>query len=350
MQKKIIALAIASALTIPAVALADTGNVTVYGVANVSYDFTDNGDVVGSNGATVNRVASNATRVGVKGSEDLGDGLSAIWQIEQLVDIDSAGGTLATRNSFAGLSSKSAGTLTLGRNDAPYKTSTRKLDLFGDSVADSRSLLGQATTSFDARLANLVTYTSPDMNGFTGAIAYANTSEANTTAAMAKTRILSLSGVYDAAPFYASLAYQKQDMTATTDEKAWRLGLGYTMDAFTGNFIYEKISDNLAAGAGVDHNTYHLTGKYSFGNDAVKAAYTRLGTVDGVANTRAKHWALGYDHSMSKRTTVYALYTRMDNDSAQTMGLSGAYNGNTLAAQGAGADPSVWSFGMKHSF
>lgn len=93
------------------------------------------------------KVSSNTSRLGLKGSEDLGDGLSAIWQIEQQVNIDDttcAGGTgtLATRNSFGGLKSDSMGTVLLGRHDTPYKIATRKLDVFADNLADSRALTG----------------------------------------------------------------------------------------------------------------------------------------------------------------------------------------------------------------
>src|SRR3989339_695256 len=104
MKKKLIPLAVASTLVTAAMAsapaFADTSNVAIYGVANVSFDLTDNGVV------STNKVSSNQSRFGLKGSEDLGDGLSAVWQIEQLITIDSssgAGNTLATRNTFAGL-------------------------------------------------------------------------------------------------------------------------------------------------------------------------------------------------------------------------------------------------------
>ena len=99
MQKKIIALAIAAAISAPA--FADTSNVTVYGVADVSYDSINTGTsgnagktgVLGAataaniQGARSNRVSSNSSRLGVKGSEDLGDGLTAVWQIESLINI-----------------------------------------------------------------------------------------------------------------------------------------------------------------------------------------------------------------------------------------------------------------------
>jgi predicted porin len=116
MQKKIIVLALAAAFAMPA--FADTANVTVYGAVNLSAEQINTGDSAsGAKGANAFKVSSNVTKFGLKGAQDLGDGVSAIWQIEQQVDVDDAGGTgsgkntLATRNSFVGLADKSMGTV-----------------------------------------------------------------------------------------------------------------------------------------------------------------------------------------------------------------------------------------------
>jgi predicted porin len=358
MQKKIIALAIASALTVPALAMADTSNVTVFGQANVSYDFTDTGDYGATQGTTVNKVSTNASRFGLKGSEDLGDGLSAIWQIEQAISADVGGDALAGRDTFAGLSSKTAGTVRLGNFDDAYKKSDRGLDVFGDSIADNRSLLGGVTgksidSSFVGRQNNIIQYTSPDLNGFKVDIGYANLAETNTLSTNTKLDMLTLAGVYNVAPFYGSLAYEKREITNTNDDRATKLGLGYSQDAFTVNFVYERLKNDTggAVATNYDHNTYYLAGKYSFGSDAVKAAYTKAKSMDGTPNTGAKQWSLGYDHSMSKRTSLYAVYTKLDNDTGINYGLGhqGA-NQNSVTAAGNGTDPSAFSFGMKHSF
>lgn len=407
MQKKIIALAIASALAAPA-AFADTSNVTVYGTANMSYDLTNNG-VIGTN-----KVSSNLSNIGLKGSEDLGDGLSAVWQIEQQINIDNSttnANSFATRNSFLGLSSASIGTALLGRHDTPYKIATRGFDVFADSIADNRSLMGGAgliasvtpltpaaplgnvlgavsdigaATSFDGRQGDVVAYISPAMGGFTGAIGYVAGAEGANAAGNTKGKAWSLAGLYGNGPLNVNLAYEVHDLgtapgtlggLATLNglkESAWKIGAGYTMDAFTLNGVYEKTHDNFGNGlvalvpatapflAGTDilgHHTYYLSGKYSFGSDAVKLAYTRMGdrNMAGlVTSTGAKQWALGYDHNMSKRTTLYALYTRLNNDTNSNFGLStaGTTGGMPAAAAAAGVvnKPSAWSFGMKHTF
>jgi predicted porin len=379
MQKKIIALAIAAAISAPA--FADTSNVTVYGVADVSFDSIKTGtSTAGAAGTTINGVSSNTSRLGLKGSEDLGDALSAIWQIETVINIGSnstnAGApALGGRNTFAGLSSKDMGTVVLGKHDTPYKISTRKFDLFGDGIADNRSIMGGNTASatgqnlltkatagasFDGRQDQVIAYISPKLGDmFTGAIAYVNLTPGANLSASAKASATSLAGMFDiAGGFYGSLAYEVHDFAAVTTgaktkEKATKLGLAYTMDAINVNFAYEKTSDNLGVATAnlYGHNAYYLSGKYSFGNDAVKLAYTKAGNIANVANTDAKQFSLGYDHNLSKRTTVYALYTKLSNSSAAGYSLS---NNSTLGGvssnAGIGASPSALAFGMKHTF
>lgn len=370
MEKNLITLAVVSTLAsavVSAPVFADTSNVTVYGVASLSYDLTNNG-VVGAN-----KVSSNQSRLGLKGSEDLGDGLSAVWQIEQQINIDNSTtnpNTFASRNSFLGLSSASMGTALLGRHDTPYKIATRGLDVFADSAADNRSLMGSTAgntyaAAHDTRLGDVVAYISPAMSGFTGAIAYVAGAEPTATAVQVKGDAWSMAGLYGNGPVNASLAYQvihigsvgtmspttftAGGIAANDKLKAWKLGGGYTMDAFTVNAAYEKTSNTIAGVSALGQSNWYLGGKYSFGNDAVKLAYTRAGDVQATANTGAKQWALGYDHNMSKRTTLYALYTRLSNDTGAAYGLTTISTGGQ-AVGGVGQDPSAWSFGMKHTF
>jgi len=364
MQKKIIALAIASALTAPA-AFADTSNVTVYGVANVSYDMTKTGAVAAANSFSSNKVSSNTSRLGLKGSEDLGDGLSAIWQIESLIQIDgqtAAGNTLGNRNTFAGLSSASAGTVLMGRHDTPYNLSNRKYDMFTDGLADNRSIMGggaSAALSFNGRQPNVVAYISPAMNGLTGAIAYVAGAEGQTLAAQTKGSAWSMAALYGNGPISANFGYEVHNagtapgtagLGVTAKETAWTISGGYKVEQFEINGVYEKTSDNLGL-LGVNalgHRAYYLSGKYNFGSNAVKAAYANAGS-NAAVNTGASQFSLGFDHSLSKRTTVYALYTQLSNNTAATYLLSGNGTG-APAVGGAGAKPSAFSFGMKHTF
>lgn len=390
MKKKLLAAAVAGAFAAPA-AMADTANVNIYGVAHMSFDMANNGSsTAGVAGASTNKVSSNQSRIGFKGSEDLGGGTSAIWQIEQQVNMDNSTtnpNTFASRNSFIGLSDATWGTVLMGRHDTPYKIATRGLDVFADTIADNRSLMGMsagglantlthtgATGPFnhDTRVGDALAYVSPAMNGLTIAVGYVPGAELATTSTQIKGAAWSLAGMYNAGPINASLSYQAIDVGTTgtgtmggvllaagDKGKAWKLGGGYTMDAFQVNLVYEKTTSSLTALAGGDgaaQNNWYLAGKYNVSaSDAVKLAYTKAGTnpqgagAAVVAGSGAKQVSLGYDHNMSKRTVLYALYTKLSNDSAATYVLSSVSTGSG-ALPGAGASPSALSLGLKHSF
>ncbi len=356
-----------------------SSGVTFYGQVDLSYDFINTGTAAnGTAGVSKGNVSSNVSRIGLKGAEGLDDGLSVIWQIEQQINIDNtteAGGTgtFATRNSFVGLKHDTAGTVLLGRHDTPYKLATRKLDPFADSVADNRALMGgvtspttvdSANTAFDGRPTNAILYTSPKLGGFAGMIAYSNMTETNTMAAQAKNSLTSLAATYDAAPFFGSLGYEEHKLDATRvggKESAWKVGLGYTMmDAFTLGFAYENTSDNLCtavvaggcAAVGADrfgHNAYYLSGNYKMGMNAVKLAYGKADKLASVANTGASRFTLGYDHGLSKRTKLYAIYSRISNKTASDYGFSQSTSAASTV-NGVGSSPSVVSFGVRHNF
>jgi predicted porin len=158
--------------------------------------------------------------------------------------------------------------------------------------------------------------------------------------------------------FYGSLAYEVHDFSAVTtgvktSEKATKLGLSYNQDKINVNFAYEKTSDNRGALFAnlYGHNAYYLSGKYSLGNDAVKLAYTKAGQAGATVNTGVNQFSLGYDHALSKRTTLYAQYTKIRNDLAAGYALSGVSSvGGTTSSAGLGTSPSAFAFGMKHTF
>jgi predicted porin len=396
MQKKIIALAIAAAISAPA--FADTSNVNVYGVADVSYDIvrTGNGAVgtAATQGTTSARVSSNSTRIGLKGAEDLGEGLSAIWQVESLISVGNTaaatapgatapngatgGAQIGNRNTFLGLSSAEAGTVVLGRHDTPYKISTRAYDYFTDGIADSRSITGggtKAVASFDGRQDQVVAYISPKLGGVaTLAVGYVNLSPINSLSTQSKDTAWSMAGMFDiGSGFGGALAYEVHDIgagvlanavgnqaagtnfAAAAKEKATKLGLSYAQDGIAVNFAYEKTSDNagaLAANA-FGHSDYYLSGKFNFtAADAIKGAYTKANTINGATGTDASQVTVGYDHLLSKRTTIYALYTKLSNGTTANYnlgsGISSVGGASTLA--GAGAAPSALAFGLRHTF
>ena len=350
MQKKIIALAIAAALATPALALAEA---TVYGQVNLSVDMVNDGN---TNSSSTNQLNSNTSRLGLKGSEDVGGGMNAIWQVEGTLFPDDGTSTLFNRNNFLGLSSASMGTVMAGHIDTPYKTATRRLDLFGDGIADNRGNKSNGTFGsgtmmgggHDVGVSNALQYNSMNMGGFTVAASTvfgAETAAASTT----KGTLISLAGMFEQGPIYATVAMQtvKAGSAVTgdlgaganafglgaVDDKAtaFKVGGSFSTDVFAVNAVVEKVKKTVAVTAVETSGTnLYLGGKFNIGSDAVKAAYTKRGATTNAVND-ATQLSVGYDHSMSKATTVYALYTK-------------------VTASGTLADPSALSVGMRHSF
>ncbi len=361
MQKKIIALAIASAITVPALAYAEA---TVYGQANLAYEMVDTGNSTAGVGTAAdkrNQVSSYVSRLGFKGSEDLGDGLKFVYQFEGQVNIDdgSAGGFTFGRNTFTGIGSE-YGTVMLGNMDTPYKSSTRKLDVFYDSIADNRSIMGR---SHDTRLTNVFAYASPNISGFTGSIAYVGTTDNTLTGGAASTThsAMSLAGNYAQDNFTVALATQTISAKDNAvpgnkgDNTATKLAGSYSMDAFTVGLVYEMLSNKVGTpGVKTERDNVYLGGTYQVSDaGTVKLAYTMSGEskTGGATNkgSGATQVSLGYDHALSKNTTVFALYTSVANDTAATYGLSTNSTGG-FGTSVADKDPSAMAVGVRMKF
>lgn len=369
MNKSLIALAVASVFASSA-AIAD---VSIYGQANVSYDIIQNDGNRDSTG-----VGSNASRLGFKGSEDLGGGLSAIWQIENQIAIGAGqGGTtnpgsdsrLAWRDTFAGLKFDQAGTVRLGRFDTPYKLSTRNMDMFHNTIADNRSLMG---IGHDVRTSNTVGFNTLNYSGFSLAGSYFGDQGGT---APGKNSFLSpnnslnhtneggsIAAMYgnDQTPFYGSLAYQtvsngpgQVDLNSFRagqySTRAWKAAVGYATTLFALNGVYEKINNKIGSG---DSKAWYLSGKYNISPaDAIKLAYAKVDSDAGsTANSGAKQYTVGYDHKITARSTVYALYTRLKNDGNANYQLGWNSGGSSLSNTAFGGDADAFSVGMKHSF
>ena len=182
MNKKLVVLAVAGAFASPLAVQAQTANVTLYGRANVDLEFIKGRQIDGSN-PTVNRVSSNSSRFGMRGTESLGGGLNAIFQIEQNVSIDTgnaASSSLGSRETFVGLQG-SWGKATMGHFLMPQDDVRFIFDnsiTLGTSILSDGALYAMAQESkanggFDQRLGNSLRYDSPNYMGFTAALQYA---------------------------------------------------------------------------------------------------------------------------------------------------------------------------------
>jgi predicted porin len=348
MQKKIIALAIAAAFSAPAFA-----DVTVYGQAHLAYDQTTGSSNVA--GATVNggKIAPGASRLGFKGSEDLGDGLTALFQYETAVTLGTGGGTAllgSERDTYLGLAG-GFGAVLVGRLAAANQYAN-DANFFGGKVGD----LGNFTAAGNAagsRVNNAIAYQTPKFGDFQGLVAYVpNTPEslglAQTTANKASS--YTLRGSYAANGVNAGLSYQNLSATSVAPSNKI-FSLGGTYDLGAGKIGLQYVNDkNIGLVLGADRSTWALGGSYKVSDrSTIAAQYASAGNVSGTVNTGAKGFTVGYDYSLSKRTSIYAAYATVTNDVAANFSATGYAHGG-VAAPGAGFDPRALSLGMIHNF
>jgi len=329
MKKQLLAVAIGTLIAAPMAATA--GDVTLYGKIHSSISSVDFDSAVteipgadmttmpaGFDGATTN---SHASRFGIKGTEDLGNGLSAFFQIENHFDAVGAGGPAGSRNTFVGLAS-SMGKLGIGDNDSPYKKSTGKLELFGDRYGDHDGI-----GFHNVRLEEQIFYYSPNWNGFSFGVGLGFHAEDTAATVDADgVEAVSVAGTYKNGPWFVSLAMEDlsqegQGHSATVngqDDEKWRLGLGWTANGYHVGFMYEDRED----ADGSEYDVWQLSGSYTFGNNVLKAAYgdrdhdKYINAVD--TSDDEQMWTIGLDHKLSKRTMVYGLYTDFSDDAANS--------------------------------
>lgn len=327
MQKKIIALAVAALASSAAMA---QSNVTVYGIADASFENTrasggtqnatltadQAGNAASTNAVSKQRVASNSSYIGFKGVEDLGNGLKAVFQFENELDISGAnsatnanarGTGLGNRDTYVGVAG-GFGTVLAGFVSSLHRSTAASFDLMPGAAGTGSSLniIGRINTGsvLNPRLANggtahtfgasgvagavannvgvigrhnAIAYVSPNFSGFSGAIAYVanETADNNNIAAGASQRdpkAWNFKAAYDNGPLNLAYSY-------LTISDFGVLSAGGTTAGFT------------AAGlSGDEKHKAHLFGaKYTFaGATTVSFMYDRtssdLGGIGGVAN------------------------------------------------------------------
>ncbi len=348
MQKKLIALALASAFAAPA--FAATSNVDVGGQINMSFDYLNRDTPVGD--AHLN-VSSNSSNIYFKGSEDLGGGMKAFWQIQTYFSAGATGNAdasfgatadgVSSGNTFVGVES-AWGKALLGKHEAPYKMVGRKYDFFGNQLGDSRNLINQG---MDIRPNNVIAYGTPNFSGFSALVAYVTNAGAGANVG-AQSNAWSANAGYDNGPLSIGLGYQNiEGLGAAADQKAWRLGASYKFGDFKVAGLYQNDSD-VGGVPGLDMDVWGLGGSYNMGAFTLKAQYyTR--DIDVPVAADSDMWALGVDYALSKRTSVYGVYANMDNDAfiaATPFGGGHGDNPGTVA----GGNPDGFSVGVVHSF
>jgi predicted porin len=342
MQKKLIALAIAG---LSSAAFAQS-NVTVYGVADGSFEFVR---VSGGNAAPAGlaglaaqpgdtpnyqRVNTAGSYIGFKGVESLGNGMAAVFQYESDVRFDQQGAFGASRDSYVALAG-GFGTVALGNLTGPSRAFGEAMDVNAnhDGVTSNRAILGkmggilqgmsitgnselttlgsntingQSRTSegssiFDIRLKNAIAYISPNFSGFQGVAGYfADENKSDIAATKIKTSAYDLGLTYSNGPIWAGLTYGDIQVRNTVGDPAV---------PFSG------------LGGDIRTKETRLGGKYDFGNATVRAMWSRnkLTTNAGV-DLKQNVWGLGGTFNVTANGKITGQYYTAKDLSGATAG------------------------------
>ncbi|MCG5508898.1 porin [Ectothiorhodospira lacustris] len=351
MQKKVLVFAVAAAMGLPAAAMADT---TLYGRLNLSTDIVDNGE------DTTHQLASNSSRLGVRGSEDLGNGLRGVFQIEAGLQGDSGSAfgssNLTGRNTYVGLAG-GFGEVRVGKHDTPYKLATLPLNFFADTLGDVNhvtSRMASNDVSFYRRNDNTLLYLSPDLDGLRFMASYTTdvSDDRASNADANDQKAFSLAGTFTQGPMYVTVAYEQlNNWDDDNNARAWKVGGTYQIDALTLAAMYENI-DSKVDDIG-DRDAFHLGAKYQLGQAYLMGSYTYAGE-DDRDNTDAQMYALGAGYSLSRRTGVYAVFAQVLNESGvgtgAAYGLNGSGKGKGVTPFDTGDNPAGFSVGVTHNF
>jgi predicted porin len=377
--------AVALALVSPAFA---QSSVTVYGVVDAA------GEYISGHGKEV-RVTSgglNGSRIGFKGTEDLGSGNFVDFVLEGGLNLDTGssgqGGALFGRQAFGALRTANAGTFSAGRQYGSTYNITDQYSVFSNTpIGATTALLGgyaggyepvqgssTATTAAvgsangselngsPARVNNSFRYTTPSFAGFTVSGLYGAGEQTGHTS---KTRLFDGSVRYVGYGLDATVAFvsDKADgvaatsstvATTTTNVNTFLIGAKYTIDAFRIDAGFLKGDDKRAIAVKQSGTGYWLGGDYTLGANIFKAQWvhnkldntTTSYAVASGKSVKNNSYGVGYQYNLSKRTAVYTDLTRFQNTGVARFDSSipsGVTSGTDL-------NFTQFALGVRHSF
>jgi predicted porin len=390
MQKKLIVLAVSGALGVPLAAFAQATS-TVYGRANLGIDQyrATGSSVTGGDMKSRFRVYDSGSRLGFRGTEDLGGGMQAYFVLESGVNWDTgtttgqggqanaSSGTLATRDSFLGI--KAAwGEVSWGRqsifwaNGLNAQSGANYINASADGILTGLQIIAPPVT----RQSSVIYYTSPRMAGLDVAVAYSPQSQepggagGYTGSGQAKPYIWGLGVKYRMAGLYVQLDHavaKNNGFVAGRDNTGDKLGAsyGYMPGSRVGVIVQRLQNKTIGAGtAGVTaagdtlkNTMYGVNWEHTIGSLQLLAGFFMSGEIKGaslatnVKDTKTNAYHVGAKHYFSKRTGVYASYNVIANKPlAMADFTGGAYTSGPLTAANLGADPKVIAVGMMHNF
>ena len=355
MKKTWVALAVAGAF-VAGTAQAQS-SVTLYGIVDVNYMWQEVPTNVGTTAAprvvqesfsAINSGHQSGSRWGLRGSEDLGGGMKAIFTLEGGFGTDTGtlgqssasapNGRLFGRQAWAGIST-GMGAVVAGRL-ATFSSGTGSFDMFGraDPFLTGFGLASLGSTFISAnalRVDNAVAYQSPKFAGFQGGIGYTTRTDGAEQVPSGLNTSAFISAVnWEAGPFWVSLTYDEANRDNAPKQKHIQLGATFDLGPVRLHGAYADQSNITAipnsfggngqfvvlpAGFDYDNNAYMLgltwtVGAFKvFGSYQVSDADSR--TVNGVRfEPDYNIYGVGATYNLSRRTNLYASYAARDAD------------------------------------
>ena len=288
-----IAVVLLSSLSMSAFA----ADVEVYGKANLSLQSSDEGE------GSFTEVKSNASRIGLKGSHDLGDGLTVIYKAEFQVDLDGdsdKGDSITDRNQYVGLAGN-FGEVLLGKNDTMLKQSQGKVDLFSDLNGDIKSLW-----KGENRMADTLSYKSPKFSNFQVGVTY-----------IAEDAVDAEDGV-SVAVFYGDAKLKKTNLFASvavdSDVNGYDITRATVQGKVSGVVLGAMIQTQEKVDGSGEMDGYMLSAKYKMDKVTFKGQYQAADFKDGDDKSGI---TVGADYALAKSTKLYTFYTTFDMDSGE---------------------------------
>ena len=338
----------------------------IYGRLNLAAERVD---LPGGAQPHSSRLSNYRSVLGFRGSEDLGDGFKAIWQLEGALSLDTGTGGFLSRDTRVGLAGP-WGTAFAGVWTLPYTLATSSFDPFYPTTAGYMALMGNGSapstdnvidsSSFDRRQRNVVQYWSPtwavDSAHISARIASAFNEE-SVAATGARPSLISASATAEGRGWTLTAAHEihRQYQTAQGSDTGSKLGASTAFAPVKLAAVVEHLRYETATGS-LSRNAAYVSAAWKIGATTLNAGYarafdgrgaasSRVGFIASGGHTGASQLTLGVDHSLSPRTTLFVFFSRIANES----GAAYDFAINTAGVT-AGQDPRVIALGLRHSF
>jgi len=299
-------------------------NVTLYGLVDAGFNYTK---LEGQDRRIgIDSGLMSQSRFGIRGSEDIGNGLKAIFTLENGFTVDNGQqtqGRLFGRYAFVGLESASAGRLTLGRTtNLAFMWAAGIVNPFGLSFSSATvgSTFGYNDADLGAgRVNNSIYYYSPSFAGFQGAVGYSFQSNPDTEVAGNKNndRLVDLGLKYDNGPLKAVVTYQylnPSDLTPNNGKfKNLTLGANYdfgVVAVYAGYANAKGIRTVAGYNGAINATSANFTkdNAYTIGLSAPLGPGKAYAAYQKATKSKTSNWAIGYTYDLSKRTNLYAFF------------------------------------------